>query len=146
MAKNAPTAVTALLTAVIGLGSLFIACGSPGVGSSGVLAQGRLTMAEGDSADLEHGLVGQPQNADVTFYTHDFINDAGMAPAPGQVDKRACVSALSTRHDTVKDVYELTAGSSVCMQTEEGHVAALRIDRLPGVGAPGVAFTYTVWR
>jgi hypothetical protein len=141
MDKNASTAVAALLTAVIGLGSLFTGCGSPGV-----LAHGRLTMAELDSADLEHGLVGAPQNADLTFYTHRFLNSAGMAPAPGQVDKRACATALNTRHDTEENVYQLTAGSSLCMETKEGHVAALRIDQLPGPGAPGVAFTYTVWR
>lgn len=168
------TALAALVTAVVGLGSLFIGsvdrtnapstspgavlptASSPSGASSGdrssgglaqgVLAQGRLTMAEGDTADLEHGLVGQPPNSDLTFYTHDFLDSDGMAPAPEQVDKATCVSALSARHDTGKDVTQLSVGSSLCLQTAEGHVAALRIDSLPGPGAPDVAFTYTVWR
>jgi hypothetical protein len=168
------TALAALVTAVVGLGSLFIGSGdrtnapstsrgavpptasSPSGASSGdrstgglaqgMLTQGRLTMAEGDTADLEHGLVGQPPSDDLLFYTHDFINSAGMAPAPEQADKATCVSALSTRHDTVKDVTQLSVGSLLCLQTADGHVAALRIDSLPGPGAPDVAFTYTVWR
>lgn len=170
------TGVAALLTAIVGLVGLWHSAGNGTTGPTtlptsaysapasgpgrtttggkptGVLTSGRLTMMRLDEADLEQGLVGNAlPGADLVLdggsQAHTLLSQGGfLAPTQGPASKSKCTAALNARHDALEDLYQLREESWLCLQTSEGHVAALRLTSLPGVGTPQLIFTYTVWQ
>jgi hypothetical protein len=68
-----------------------------------------------------------------------------MAEAGEPVDKQACVAAVTASPNTYLVLHTLTVGWWVCLETNVGHVAAIRIAGLPAPGSPQLAFLYTVW-
>jgi len=68
-----------------------------------------------------------------------------MTTIDGTGAKSSCIAALSSRHDQALDLGHLRTGETLCIQTEEGHVGALRILTLPGAGTIEFTFSYTLW-
>jgi hypothetical protein len=64
----------------------------------------------------------------------------------GPNTKAGCVKALSARSRDSIPHRDLPARTLVCMTTEEGNVAALRIIRPVAIGSPRITFAYTLWR
>jgi hypothetical protein len=67
-----------------------------------------------------------------------------MAPVDGTASKVACTTALSSRHDGVEIVPNLST-DTVCVSTAEGHVGFVRIVQAPGVGHTKLTLDYTIW-
>ena len=165
------TGVAAVLTAIVGLitvlhsGSSGSSTASPSGQASvttsaatqstpspvaGVLAQGRLAMTRGDSGDLERGVIEISTNSDVTFGPEvtPFLHAAGtafLAPTQGPASKGACTTALGARHDAFESLPRLDT-KLICVSTNEGHVAVVRIVSLPGVGSAQLVLESTVWQ
>jgi hypothetical protein len=120
--------------------------------SNGVLIQrSRFTMKSPDDADLETGVVGSGlSSVDLYLYcsgTQCLLNAMRslMTTIDGPGVKSSCIAALSSRHDQALDLGHLRTGETLCIQTEEGHVGALRILTLPGAGTIEFTFSYTLW-
>ncbi len=107
----------------------------------------------GSSASLERGQFGPSILDPDLFYIGPNCEAAGelginhgyMAQVREPVDKQACVAALTASPNTYLTLPKLSAGSWVCLDTNAGHVAAMRIASLAGPGSPQLVFTYTVW-
>jgi hypothetical protein len=120
--------------------------------SNGALIErNRFTMKSPDDADLETGLVGSGlSSVDLYLYcsgTQCLLNamQSLLTTIDGPGAKSSCIAALSSRHDQALDLGDLRAGETLCIQTEEGHVGAIRILGLPGAGTIGFTFSYTLW-
>jgi hypothetical protein len=88
-------------------------------------------------------------NADLIFGPETTPNlfasaNAFLAPTRTPVNKRACESALAARHDSVEVLHQLDT-ESICVSTAEGHVAAVRVLRIPDVGNAELVLQYIVW-
>ena len=109
-------------------------------------------MRSPDSADLETGLVGSsPPGYDLYLHCSGIaciLNAMSslMTVADGASDEASCINALSARRDQALYLEQLSQGQTVCVQTAEGHVGALQILDLPGVGSIEFVFSYTLWR
>ena len=115
-----------------------------------VRANGSLTMARGDYADLERGLIEISPNADLIFgpesTPHLFATaSAFLAPRPGRPTKRGCANALSARRDPFEILPQLDT-RSICVSTSEGHVAAVTVITAPGAESSQLRLAYSVWR
>jgi hypothetical protein len=119
-----------------------------------VLAEGRLAMRDNDTANLrrERISVGDP-DADL-WLTGAGNPDSGIVYAPyGGLfsdpveanDKAACVAALNARTRDRVPLAELEAGTTLCLKTHEGGIAALRIVSPVEIGSPELVFEYTLW-
>jgi hypothetical protein len=122
---------------------------SDGSTTPGGVDRGRLTLARGDSADLEQNQIGSSPNADVTFGpettpTLHALPPAFLAPAPAEATRALCTRELSSRRDSSEIVSQLPA-RALCVSTVEGHVAAVRVVQVPGVGNAKLVIDYTVW-
>jgi len=120
--------------------------------SNGVFIQrSRFTMKSPDDADLETGVVGSGlSGVDLYLYcsgTQCLLNAMRslMTTIGGPGTKSSCIAALGSRHDQALDLGHLRTGERLCIQTQEGHVGAVRILGLPGVGATEFTFSYTLW-
>jgi hypothetical protein len=120
--------------------------------SSGVYIQrSRFRMKSPDDADLETGVVGSGlSGSDLYLYcsgSQCLLNAMSslMTASEGGETKSSCIAALSSRHDQALDLGHLRTGETLCVQTQEGHVGALRILGLPGVGTIEFTFSYTLW-
>jgi hypothetical protein len=120
--------------------------------SNGVFIQrSRFTMKSPDDADLETGVVGSGlSGVDLYLYcsgTQCLLNAMRslMTTIEGSGTKSSCIAALSSRHDQALDLGHLRTGETLCIQTQEGHVGALGILGLPGVGTTEFTFSYTLW-
>jgi serine/threonine protein kinase len=127
---------------------------SAGAPPAGMLAKGRLSMNPGDSADLEQELIGNGvANADLNLLGNGVgghvyqLNtyQGSIAPLVGSATQAACTAALGVRHNAYVDLSQYPVGSSLCVLTTEGNVAAVRIIGLPTSSAPFV-FAYSVWK
>jgi hypothetical protein len=122
--------------------------------SADVLAQGELTMRTPEDADLERGLVGASvDGADLYLFCDAgtcLLTNMGsgqlLTTAPGPVDRAGCVSALRMRQDGALRLSQVPPGWWLCLQTSEGHIAAVEPTHLPDVGAVELSLRYTVWR
>src|SRR5262249_42624030 len=119
----------------------------------GVLVQSQLTMRSPDEADLEKGIVGPTiREADLYLYCSGgrcALNAVGsgiMSTINGLANKSTCIAALSSRNDNGMETSRLNKGDTLCIQTNDGHVGALQILGLPGVGTMEFSFSYTLWR
>jgi hypothetical protein len=133
-----------------------IATSGPQITSSsqpnGVFIQGRLTMKSPDDADLERGVVGPGvSGSDLYLYCSGvdcLLNPMSslMTTKEGPGNKSSCTTALTSRQDGALYLRQLRKGETLCVQTADGHVGALRILGLPGVGTIEFVFSYTLWR
>jgi hypothetical protein len=159
------TGVAALITAVVGVIGLWKSQSGDGsdngtpatviattdiVGTSHNRLSGRLSLARGDSADLEQGQIGSSPTADLTFgpETTPTLRNAGstfFAPFKGVPTRTRCGLALRGRHDTSELVAQFE-GSWICVSTAEGNVAAVKILSAPGVGSSKLVLAFTAWR
>jgi len=120
--------------------------------SNGVFIQGRLTMKSPDDADLEKGVVGPGvSGGDLYLYCSGvdcLLNSMSslLTATEGPGTKSSCTAALTSRHDQALDLRQLRKGETLCVQTADGHIGALRILGLPGVGTIEFVFSYTLWR
>lgn len=128
--------------------------GKPVAPSGDALAEGRLTLQDKDSANLQAKRVriGDP-NADLSLQgagTPDF----GILYAPyggllaettGAVDKAGCVEALTARSGDRVMLADLRPGSKLCLKTGPGTIALLEIVSAPVIGSPELVFEYTLW-
>lgn len=119
----------------------------------GVFAKGRLTMKSPDGADLEKGLVGAAVSGGEDLYLYCSGVDCLLNPmsslmsvTEGAGDKASCTSALRSRRDGAVRLQQLKAGQILCVQTADGHIGALEILGLPGVGSIEFTFDYTLFR
>ena len=117
----------------------------------GVFAQGRLTMKSPDGADLEKGLVGSVTGEDLYLHCSGvecLLNPMGslITVMDGPGDKASCTAALRSRRDGALSLQRSRVGQTLCIQTTEGHVGALEILGLPGVGSIEFTFSYTLFR
>ena len=119
----------------------------------GVFASGRLTMKSPDEADLEKGLVGSAVTAGADLYLYCTGVDCLLNPmtslmsvTEGPGDKTSCTSALRSRRDGAVRLQQLKTGQILCVQTADGHIGAIEILGLPGVGSTEFAFDYTLFR
>jgi hypothetical protein len=120
---------------------------------AGILRQGQMSLDCGFSVSLERGQFGSSILDPDFFYTGPNCEAAGqlsinhgyMAKAQEPVDKQACVAAVTASPNTYLVLHTLSVGSWVCLETNVGHVAAIRIAGLPAPGSPQLAFMYTVW-
>ena len=164
------TGLAALITAIVGAVALFkttdngkntspsanpapsISVSSetvPSQGSSSSKRGGQLSLARDDEADLERGLVGFSENADVQFGPETTpnlfgANSAFLAPLEGKPTKGACTAALNARHDAFEVLPQLDT-RRICVSTSEGHVAVVQVLREPGVGSAKLVLGYTVF-
>jgi hypothetical protein len=118
--------------------------------SSRFFATGRLSLARGDSADLEREQIGESADADVSFGPESTPTlHAGASSFLAPVDKRptkpACIAALRRRHDSLELVSRIER-KWTCVATTEGNVGVLRIASASGVGFAEVVLDYVVWR
>jgi hypothetical protein len=119
--------------------------------SSGVFTQGRLTMKSPDDADLEKGVVGPGvSGGDLYLYCSGgecqlSVMNGLMAATEGPGSRSACTAALNSRHDLAFDLGRLRTGDTLCVQTNDGHIGALRILGLPGVGTIELVLSYPHW-
>lgn len=119
---------------------------------NGVFIQGRLTMKSPDDADLERGVVGPGvSGSDLYLYCSGvdcLLNSMSslMTTKEGPGNKSSCTTALTSRQDGALYLRQLRKGETLCVQTADGHVGALRILGLPGVGTIEFVFSYTLWR
>jgi hypothetical protein len=120
---------------------------------AGVFVTGNIRMSGAVDVDLEKGLVGLGvPGRDLYLYCSGVdcllaVDDGALmttAERPG--GKPACISALTTRHDISLNLFDLSTGQTLCVQTNDGHVGALRILSLPGVGTTEFVFSYTLWQ
>jgi len=111
-----------------------------------------VTLEDRDNFDFELGRVGHGDEHDVLLNGIDpDLGDlttvrVAMRASTGPSTRAGCVKALSSRRVDRIDHPHLPAGTLVCMTTEEGNVAALRIVRPVTVGNPRLTFAYTLWR
>lgn len=120
---------------------------------AGVFAKGRLTMKSPDGADLEKGLAGSAVTGGGDLYLYCsgvecLLNPMSslMTVTEGPGDKASCASALRSRRDGTVRLQQLRAGQILCVQTADGHIGALEILGLPGVGSTEFVFDYTLFR
>jgi hypothetical protein len=120
--------------------------------SNGIYVQrNRFAMKSPDDADLETAVVGSGlSRGDLYLYcsgTQCLLNAMSslMTATEDRGTKSSCIAALSSRHDQALDLGNLRTGETLCVQTQEGHVGALRILGLPGVGTIEFTFSYILW-
>jgi hypothetical protein len=120
---------------------------------AGVLVTGNIRMSGAVDLDLEKGVVGLGvPGRDLYLYCSGVdclltVDDGVlMTVAEGTGSKPACISALNSRHDLSLNLSRLSTGQTLCVQTNDGHVGALRILGLPGVGTTEFVFSYTLWQ
>jgi hypothetical protein len=157
------TGVAALLSAIAGLIVVLVQVfGTPGQdppddtaarsttsapAKAGELHRDRIEMRDADYADLETGKVGQPPGTD--FYLHgtdQLVTGYPMAPVSGPITKASCVEALSSREDRGAHISKVGDDQWLCVQTDEGNLAGMRIVQRPGPGKPSVGFEYVLWK
>jgi hypothetical protein len=123
--------------------------GSP---PNGVFIQGHLTMKSPDDADLEKGVVGPGvSGGDLYLYCSGvdcLLNSMSslMTATEKPENKSSCARALTSRQDDALYLRQLRKGQTLCVQTADGHIGALRILGLPGVGTIEFVFSYALWR
>jgi hypothetical protein len=159
------TGLAALVTAIVGVVGLWRSqsdgSGSPSTaaattvaatatGGSEAAVSGRLSLASGDSADLERDRIETSSAADLSFGpestpTIHATGSSFLAPATGGLTQAGCSAALTTRRDAFVPVSQ-AAEHGLCVSTAEGHVAGVRIVKAPGVGNADLVLTFTVWR
>jgi hypothetical protein len=157
------TGAAALITAIVGLATFLHSgedtngtttssaeTGSSGPQAAGIMKTGPLALRRGDEADLEHGQVGSAPEDDIMFgpestpTLHASAN-AFLAPIETPPSKRGCEQVLSDRRDPSEVIPNLST-RWVCVSTSEGHVAFVKIVRLPGVGSAQLTLDYVVWQ
>ena len=126
----------------------------PGAPSGDVVAEGRLTMLDNDTANLKRKHVGPSDpNADLWLQgagTPDFgilyaPYGGLLSEATDEVDRAGCVTALTARSGDRVQLVDLERGSTLCLKTSSGAIAALRIVSPPAIGSPQLVLDYTLW-
>jgi hypothetical protein len=163
--------VAALITALVGVGGLVLAArggGAPGAptadhasvpatsrgdapatGEPAADPGGELELGDGDTADLDRGVVGTSvSDADValpmpylTTLDQVVLASAGTQPATA----RSCRALLARRRDVGVDLTEQQPGNHVCVSTSQGRIGVLRLTALPGPGNTALRFTVTLF-
>lgn len=107
-------------------------------------------MRTPDVANLEAGRVGTSvYPSDVYLFCSAGTCGLGsvlIEQLPGVADKANCGAALRARQDLSINLLELRKGAAICLQTKNGHVAALEPINLPGVGSMDFTFLCSVWQ
>lgn len=145
--EAAPVTTSATTTATTTDGS-----GAP---EAGVLAEGRLTMnADARIANLKRKRVSS-SDADADLWLNGSGNPDSatlyspygglLSRADGAADEAACVAALTARAQDTIPFADLPAGSTVCLKTGSGAIAAIRLVSVPAIGSPQLVFDYTLW-
>jgi hypothetical protein len=122
---------------------------------AGVLAEGRLTMdADAGIANLKRKRVSS-SDADADLWLNAPGNPDSatlyspygglLSRADGASDKPACVAALTARAQDTIPFVDLPAGSTVCLRTGSGAIAAIRLLSVPEIGSPRLVLEYTLW-
>lgn len=122
----------------------------PGPGQ--VIEEGRLELRVNDWADLTAGVVSSTRTTGSEFQLAK-LGSYALNPAITQTfalpddgaDRAAWVEALERRRDRLLPLEGVREGATICLVTYAERIAALRITALPSVGAPRIAFDYTVW-
>ena len=118
-----------------------------------VIHRGEVTLMDQDNVDLSEGVVSNGVANDLFLSgSADPANGAlfrvlqAMVISEKPGTRAGCVEALTARRVDRLPLPELKTGTWVCLTTEEGYVAALRIVSPFAIGNPKLAFAYTVWR
>ena len=115
-----------------------------------MIRSGEVTLGDNESVELadarvSSGVAGDvylngaamPENATI-FSLH------GIARAEQAPDRARCVELLSARRDD--RIRATDAGKWLCVNTDQGTIAALRVVSAPAIGSPRLVFEYTLWR
>ena len=118
-----------------------------------VIRSGEVALMDQDNVDLSEGVVSRGVANDLFLGgSADPANGAlfrvleAMVISDKPGTRAGCVEALTARRVDRVPLPELKAGTWVCITTEEGYVAALRIISPFAIGSPKLVFAYTVWR
>ncbi len=119
-----------------------------------IQSQGNIALRQTYSADLENGAIGSAPGADLWFeaVTASEIyltprNGARMAPGDLSVRGRAGCGAAGTPYAADRIALSaLPVGSSVCVRTNEGHYAEIRIAALTPASPRILSLQYATWR
>ncbi|MFF7363837.1 hypothetical protein [Streptomyces sp. NPDC008125] len=118
---------------------------SPSEGSAKILRTGEFTLAEGTSADLEHGTVGasvaSPDMAWSGGGSFSALNGRVAEPSQGATPK-VCDHVLRTFPQPTGEMNSGLEGTWFCMPTSANHLAAVA---WLGRGEDGMRFHYIVW-
>jgi hypothetical protein len=116
---------------------------------AGELRRHSVEMNGGDFIDLETGKLGKWTT------TSDFYMVGGdrltTTPYPatlasGPVTKATCRAALQARDDAGAEFSRISDDQWLCLETEEKHLAGVRIVRRPSPGDPVAGLEYVVWK
>lgn len=121
--------------------------------AGGVLAEGRLTLRDDEAANLRAKRVTNVGNSDIWLMgggNPDFAvlyapYGGLVTEAPSADDKAGCVAALNARSADRLQLAELAPRSVICLKTQTGAIAALRIVEAPAIGSPELVIDYTLW-
>ncbi|MFD6528454.1 hypothetical protein [Streptomyces sp. NPDC060184] len=118
---------------------------SPSEPSTKILRTGDFTLAEGNSADLEHGTVGASvESPDMAWSgggSFSVLNGRVAEPSQGATPRVCADMLLTFPHVTAEMNYGLE-GTWYCMPTSANHLAAVA---WLGRGHDGMRFHYIVW-
>jgi hypothetical protein len=109
----------------------------------------RRTLALGEELDVETGTIGSSvQGRDIAWdeynVNHVYAHGTRFALVPAITTKSACETALSEREDgSIVRARDVSAGKALCLVTEEGHIAAVRITKIDV--RDRATFQYTYW-
>ncbi|MGW2278243.1 hypothetical protein [Streptomyces sp. NPDC001770] len=118
---------------------------SPSQGSAKILRTGEFTLAEGNSADLEHGTVGASvESPDMAWSgggSFSALNGRVAEPSEGATPK-VCDHVLRAFPQPTGEMNSGLEGTWFCMPTSANHLAAVA---WLGRGTDGMRFHYIVW-
>lgn len=114
-----------------------------------LLRSDQVEMNADDWIDLEAGKVGK------WVATSDFVmigsDRFSSTPYPttvvsGPITKAACAAALDKRDDGGAAFSEIEDDQWMCVETEEKHLAGVRIVKRPTAGDPVAGLDYVIWK
>jgi hypothetical protein len=130
--------------------------GDPAAAHSGnVLRQDELTLRAEDNADLEQGMTGTGVRVtDLYFPTWPGPaaalaigpqGSAAIAAIPGPARFTDCAQALRARQDAYEDLQQVGTGGWLCVRTNRGNLAGVRVVRF-STAPQEVVLAVTLWR
>ncbi|WP_327094378.1 hypothetical protein OIE68_30020 [Nocardia vinacea] len=122
-----------------------------------VLAQGHRKIANVDGLDLDNGQVQEqdlpgvdlsPSKAADSIYamTHGTPRFA-LLQSDGPTEHDRCAALpVDAWTKTVANVYALRLASQICVQTDQGNMAALTLTHIPSAAEQYLEFDFITWR